>query len=90
MKRSRKAKENKPPAIFETLGWFGAILIVVAYALLSLGIVSSRGYAYHILSGLGAAGLVADAYSKKDYPPMWLNLLFGVIAVAALASLVLH
>ena len=65
-------------------GWCGTILVVLAYALLSFGILYPHSFWYQFLNFLGALGIVVDTYYKKDYPPEILNIIWMGIALVSL------
>jgi len=73
----------------EIFGWYGAIAIVTAYALVSFSVVTPTDLAYQVLNGTGALGIVADAFYKKDYQPGVLNLVWLVIALIAIMKILL-
>lgn len=71
----------------EILGWYGAAAILVAYALVSFGALSSASVWYQILNASGALGIVVVSFSKKTYQPGVLNAIWLVIALFALVRL---
>ncbi len=64
----------------EIFGWYGTFAIVLAYALVSFGIISSLSFIYQILNGTGALGIVYISFKKKAYQPGVLNIVWAVIA----------
>ena len=71
----------------EILGWYGAIAILAAYALVSFGELSPQSLWYHILNGTGALAIATHAFVKKDYQPALLNVIWMLIAIFALAAI---
>ncbi len=71
----------------EAFGWCGSIGILVAYALLSLGIVSSNSVIYHLLFLFGSAALATVTYRHKAYQSFTVNIFFVVLAAIALFRL---
>ena len=71
----------------EIFGWYGTFAIVLAYALVSFGIISSLSFIYQILNGTGALGIVYISFKKKAYQPGVLNIVWAVIAFFALIKL---
>ncbi|MCF0052499.1 hypothetical protein LXM25_20685 [Dyadobacter sp. LJ53] len=67
----------------ETIGWAGAIFYVLAYLLLTAGILKSSGYNFHFLNMLGAAGLIVDSYYHADNPNLAVNSIWLVIGIFA-------
>lgn len=70
-----------------TLGWIGALLILSAYFLVSFGIMQADQVSWQLLNLFGSAGIVISALPKKDWPAMWLNIIFAAIALIALIRL---
>ncbi|MDQ7814593.1 MAG: hypothetical protein RDU25_02215 [Patescibacteria group bacterium] len=76
----------KPIEIF---GWYGTIAIVSAYALVSFSLLEATSLWYQLLNMTGALGIVAVSFSKKNYQPGVLNIIWTVIALVAIAKLFL-
>jgi hypothetical protein len=74
----------------DVVGWWGASLILAAYALLSLSKVSSASWSYQGLNLFGAVGLATNSYWKGALPSAALNLIWLGIAVYALLKLWRH
>ena len=75
--------------VTEFAGWVGVLAILLAYALLSLHVLSSDEAAYHILNLIGGAGIVIDALADKNYQPAVLNLIWVAIAMYAIVRAVI-
>ncbi len=60
--------------VTEILGWYGAVAILAAYALVTA-------------NGTGAACLLCETVSKKDVQPALLNGVWTLIAVLAIIRL---
>ena len=73
--------------ISEVLGWYGTVAIILAYALLSFGFISSNTLAYQLLNGSGALGIVYISISKKAAQPAVLNIIWAVIATISIAKI---
>ena len=65
------------------VGWLGAVIFIVAYLLLSLEYLSAKRNMYHILNALGAVCLIANAIVIDDYPNVFVNGIWGLIALVA-------
>lgn len=74
----------------EVLGWFGALSILVAYGLSSIGKIEAQSSTFQILNFLGAFGMVVNARKKKAYPSYILNLIWMAIGVYALSQIYLE
>jgi hypothetical protein len=70
-------------------GWYGAAAILAAYALLSFDILTATGLVYQLLNMTGAMGIALASFSKRDYPPVALNVVWVMIALFALLRIVL-
>ena len=75
--------------IDEIFGWYGAIAIILAYALLSFRVLTFNDLAYQILNGTGALGIVCISLKKKTYQPGVLNIIWAIIAIAAIIKIIL-
>lgn len=74
--------------LIEAIGWYGAVAIVGAYALNSFGILAATDIGYQALNATGALGIVIHSFSKKDYQPGVLNLIWTIVAVVAIVKIV--
>ncbi|MCG2615343.1 hypothetical protein LZZ85_13670 [Terrimonas sp. NA20] len=70
------------------LGWTGSIAYLTGYLLLSMNKLKPGHKAYHALNIGGAIGLTANALFLQDYPNVIVNLSWGLIAIAAIATIV--
>ena len=71
----------------EILGWYGVIAILLAYLLNSLNIISSSNLWYSMLNLTGAMGIVVDAWKQKNYQPVVLNLVWGLVALVVILKM---
>jgi hypothetical protein len=72
---------------YEIYAWYGMIVIVLAYAILSFGIVSSNSIIYQLLNITGAIGIILISFKKKAYQPGVLNVIWAIIALIALIGI---
>ena len=70
------------------LGWYGVLAILGAYALISFSLLTPNSLSYQLLNLTGAAGIVLEAYSKKDYQPVILNIIWIMIALATIMKII--
>jgi hypothetical protein len=70
--------------LVDIYGWYGMAAIIVAYALASFSVIDATGMAFQIMNGTGALGIVFVSFRNKAYPPGVLNILWTLVAVAAL------
>lgn len=75
---------NTPKTVAETLGWYGVIAILTAYAATNLGWLDTTSLLYQVLNITGAAGILIDAYRQKNYQPVVLNAIWMLIAFYAI------
>jgi hypothetical protein len=73
--------------IAEVVGWYGAIAIVLAYALVSFQVISSKGVEFQLLNFTGAIGIIIISVIKGVRQSVVLNIFWAIIAVIALAEL---
>ncbi len=71
----------------EIFGWYGAIAIITAYALVSFSILAPTSIWYQLLNGTGALGIVAISFYRQTYQPGVLNLVWAFIAFAAIIGM---
>lgn len=73
----------------EFFGWYGAIAIILAYALVSFALLEPTSIAYQLLNGTGAIGIVVISFHKKAYQPGVLNIIWALIALVAIIGLLI-
>ncbi len=71
----------------EIVGWVGMLLILLAYAAISLGFITSGTLEYQMMNLVGAAALLYSAAKTKSYPVVALNIAWIIIAIIATSSL---
>jgi hypothetical protein len=69
-------------------GWTGALMYLLAYALLSAGRMEPGDWRFHALNAAGGLLLVIHSVFEGDLPNFVLNLIWSAIAVAAVISIV--
>ena len=69
-----------PPQIaIEIVGWAGACLILIAYALLSSGKLDGQSRVYQWMNVFGAAGFVVNGWWHSALPSTALNVVWMLI-----------
>lgn len=68
----------------EVVGWTGAVLILGAYVLLTLGKIEARSVAYQGMNVVGAAGFIVNGWANGALPSAVLNVIWMGIGVFAL------
>lgn len=72
----------------EIAGWYGTIAVLLAYGLLSFGVIESQTIAFQLLNLTGAIGIIIVATYKKVRQVVVLNIIWALLAVYALLRLV--
>ena len=67
----------------ELAGWAGALLILFAYLLLSMGKLTGQSLTYQIMNIVGAAGFVINGWWHGALPSAALNVLWLLIGAIA-------
>ncbi len=73
--------------IISGVGWIGALLILVAYYLISNEKVDNRSRSYQWMNFFGAIGVAVNAYANSAWPAFGLELVWALIATKALVKL---
>ena len=69
--------------LVEIAGWGGAVLILLAYLLLSAGRMSGQSLTYQAMNVVGAAGFVINGWWHAAIPSAALNVLWLLIGAFA-------
>lgn len=75
--------------IREAIGWYGVIALLLAYGLVSFSVIISNSLSYHFLNLTGALGIIVVSVERKNYQPVALNAVWGIIALIAIFRLLL-
>ena len=67
----------------EVAGWAGALLILFAYLLLSMGKLTGQSLTYQLMNIVGAAGFVINGWWHRALPSAALNVLWLLIGAIA-------
>ena len=70
----------------ELTGWAGALLVLAAYALLTMKRVTPVSSSYRWLNVAGSAGLVVNATWNGALPAAFLNIVWLAVTLYALAK----
>lgn len=71
----------------EIIGWAGAILLLLAYFLLTLGKLHSKSWGYQIMNTVGAAAVVANSFYNGALPSAGLNTVWTIIGIVGLIGI---
>lgn len=73
--------------LVEIAGWGGAVLILLAYALLSAGRLMGQSVAYQLMNLAGAIGFVINGWWHGAIPNAVMNVVWAGIAIYSLSRL---
>jgi len=71
-------------SLFDVLGWAGAVVILGAYGLLTLGRWRSDALRYQVANTVGAAALLVWAVSIAAWQSALINAVWAVVGVVGL------
>ena len=71
------------------IGWFGALMVVGAYFLLTFEFVDPSGFAFNMMNLLGGIGLGWRVWIDRNYSNFFLEIIFVAVAVYALIKIIL-
>jgi hypothetical protein len=73
--------------LIEIVGWTGAALILLGYALVTSGRLTARSLAYQLLNVFGAIGFIVNSGWNGAIPSVALNVVWLAIAIFGLLRL---
>lgn len=65
-------------------GYIGVLGILIAYAGSSFGFIGHTSVAYYLLNLFGSIGIIVSAFSHRDTPSIFLNIIWALIALFSL------
>jgi hypothetical protein len=71
---------------FDAIGWTGAALLLVAYAMVSSKKLDVDSAAYQLLNIVGSVFLVANTIFYRAYPSSFVNVIWAAIAIFSIAT----
>lgn len=77
----------KSETLLESFGYFGAALLIGAYALLSFDILASNSIGYQTMNLVAALVYGIYAVKRKAYPVLVVQLFWGAIGIVALVKI---
>ena len=72
--------------VIEAIGWAAAVIILAAYALLSLGKLEGRSYLYQWMNVVGAGGFIINSGYNGALPSAVLNVIWAAMGLFTLWS----
>jgi len=71
---------------FDAIGWLGAAVLLVAYAMVSSRKLEGNSTAYQLLNIVGSLLLAANTIFYRAYPSSFVNLIWTGIAVFSITA----
>ncbi len=71
---------------FDTIGWVGAVALLIAYALVSHKKLEGDSAAFQLLNVGGSLLLAANTIFYGSYPSTFVNLIWAAIAIFSIAT----
>jgi drug/metabolite transporter (DMT)-like permease len=71
---------------FDAIGWLGAAVLLVAYAMVSSRKLEGDSMAYQLLNIVGSLLLAANTIFYRAYPSSFVNLIWTGIALFSVAT----
>lgn len=75
-------------SLVQIIGWLGMLLILAAYFFVSFDLLLPDSIWYQGMNIVGSAGIIAVAFTKKDWQPMVLNIVWILIAIVAILRII--
>ena len=76
-------RERIVSILVEVAGWIGAVLILLAYLLLSAGRLTGQSLTYQLMNVFGAAGFIVNGWWHRAIPSATLNVIWLLIGAIA-------
>jgi hypothetical protein len=73
--------------LLDVTGWAGAAALLYGYAMVSASRMSGDGMPYQVINLFGAIALMINTAYHAAWPSTILNVVWGVIGVAAIARM---
>lgn len=90
MKHPSAAETKRSYRLFaEIAGWYGAVAILAAYALVSFNVISGHSLVFQLLNLTGALGVIVISLYKKVKQSVILNIFWAGVAIVALVRIFL-
>lgn len=83
----RSAKTVQPiHFLVEGLGWLGVTVIFTAYLLVTNTLIDPQDLSYQLMNLGGAICIGVESYTKRNFEPVVLNILWAGVAVFAIIN----
>jgi hypothetical protein len=71
---------------FDAMGWIGAAVLLLAYAMVSLKKLAGDSTVYQMLNIAGSILLAANTFVYRAYPSSFVNIIWIGIAIFSIAT----
>lgn len=65
----------------DIIGWIGVAMVVGAFFALTIGVLPADSITYAALNAFGALAIIGSSYIKRDFQPVFLNVVWLLIAI---------
>ncbi len=72
--------------LYDVAGWAGVACVIAAYSLITFDFITSDQLVYGLLNICGALGIIWSSFTKRDFQPVALNVVWLTIAVAGIVT----
>lgn len=80
----RLSARRRLKIFIEVVGWLAAVVILIAYGMLSAGKLDGRSAIYHLMNIVGAIGFVLNSGYNGAFPSVALNVVWIGIGIFGL------
>lgn len=74
--------------IIDSIGWIGALLILIGYGLISFKKIEGNSLKFQLLNIFGSVFLAINTYYYGAIPSTLVNVVWAIIAIAAIVAIV--
>lgn len=73
--------------IIDSIGWIGALLILIGYGLISFKKIEGNSLKFQLLNIFGSVFLAINTYYYGAIPSTLVNVIWAIIAVSAIVAI---
>ncbi len=74
--------------IIDSIGWIGAVLILIGYGLISFKKIEGNSLKFQLLNIFGSVFLAINTYYYGAIPSTLVNVIWAIIAVVAIFAII--
>lgn len=86
-KQQTHVKHLSKSTAAESLGWIGALFVLLSYILLSFEVISGSSVVYHGIFLVGSVGLAIVTYRHRAFQSFTVNCIFASVALVTIVRL---